>query len=146
MKNFSIKRIIAGILLTIMVMTSLDFMPLEVKAASSEWNFSYTGNVQEWTAPKTGKYKITVTGANGGGVNQGPQGATIQGYIDANIGETYYIAVGGNGSASLYGAEGGWNGGGASRGYGGSGGGATSIYNKLIGDGQLVNYKNSKEK
>lgn len=110
----------------------------------TKWNFSYTGRIQEWTVPKSGRYKVTVKGASGGRI-LGTGGATISGYIDVTKGTTYYIAVGGNGTSSLgNGAKGGWNGGGSSSGYGGSGGGATSIYSSLIGDGQLSNYKNNR--
>ncbi len=110
----------------------------------NKWDFSYTGRVQQWTVPRSGRYKITVKGAGGGRI-LATGGATISGFIDVTKGSTYYIAVGGNGTSSLgNGAQGGWNGGGSSSGYGGSGGGATAVYNSLIGDGQLFNYQNNK--
>ena len=124
MKNFSIKRIIAGILSTIMVMTSLNLSTIEVKAANNEWNFSYTGNVQEFTAPYSGKYKLETWGAQGGSsAIAGALGG--YGYVEVALlkGEKLFIVVGGQGNSS---GNGGYNGGGDSI-SGGSGGGATHI-------------------
>lgn len=140
MKNFSVKRIIAGILSTIMVMTSLDFMPLEVKAASSEWNFSYTGDIQEFTAPYTGKYYFNLYGASGGGATSflGGAGSHVSGYYNLKQGQKIYIGIGQegtiNGSATYGGGGTGGNGTGA-------GGGATYVVTELINNGLLENYK-----
>ena len=129
--------------------SNLDIEQVEGRSSYSfSKNFSYTGKIQEWVVPRSGKYRISVVGAAGGGAGisgGGASGATIKGYINVNKGDKYYIAVGGEGKASFNGAAGGWNGGGSSSGYGGSGGGATSIYNTLIGDGQLSNYENNKQ-
>ena len=79
------------------------------------------------------------------------------GYINIDEGEKLYIAVGGQGEDGIIGkAKGGWNGGGdgdwdrydiEDNGHEASagGGGATSVTNLLISDGQLKNYANQKD-
>lgn len=45
------------------------------KAADDvEWVYNYTGNVQSWTAPYDGKYKLEVWGAKGGNAGYLPGG------------------------------------------------------------------------
>lgn len=97
------------------------------------FNFDYTGNVQAFTAPIKGTYKIEAWGASGGDVTisdttyQGGLGGYTSGTINLEKNQKLYIYVGG--STSSY--EGGYNGGAA----GGSGtdgkytggGGATDI-------------------
>lgn len=79
------------------------------------------------------------------------------GYINIDEGEKLYISVGGQGQDGIIGkAKGGWNGGGdgdwdrydiEDNGHEASagGGGATSVTNSLISDGQLKNYANQKD-
>ena len=132
-------------------------------------NFSYTGGIQEFTAPKEGRYQLEAWGAQGGyGGYYGTGGyggySTIT--VKLNQGDKIYVVVGGrgidatdpNGQIS----NGGYNGGGYSRADGatvwGSGGGAThfaatsgllkdtSIYDVILvaggggGGGYIGNY------
>ena len=71
--------------------------------------FNYTGASQTWVVPNC-VYTINVTaeGASGGGSNSG-QGAVISGTLNVTPGQTLYINVGGQGSTT----SGGFNGGGA---------------------------------
>ena len=138
MKNFSIKRIIAEILLTIMVMTSLNFIPVEA-AETIEWEYGYTGNVQSFTAPYSGEYKLETWGASGGGAHSkyGGMGGYSYGYVRLQKGETIYLEVGQQGNKNGTAT---YNGGGAGGNGASSGGGATSITTK--NNGELKNYKN----
>jgi prepilin-type N-terminal cleavage/methylation domain-containing protein len=91
--------------------------------------FSYTGSMQTWTVPKTGRYRIEVWGAQGGGA--GGLGGYAWGEINLTIGNTVNIFVGGQGGTggtSVPGGAGGWNGGaaGGSASWSGSGGGGAS--------------------
>lgn len=77
------------------------------------FNFDYTGNVQAFTAPIKGTYKIEAWGASGGDVTindttyQGWLGGYTSGTINLEKNQKLYIYVGG--STSSY--EGGYNGG-----------------------------------
>ena len=98
-------------------------------------NFDYTGNVQSYTVPLTGTYKLEVWGAQGDGVYDGGIGG-YGGYSYGNIilkGEDrLYICVGGAGVSR------GYNGGGIGQVYGG---GAThiAITNRGILSGYISN-------
>ena len=65
------------------------------------WNFDYTGQIQTFTAPKTGIYSLETWGAQGGdatdGTNsaRGGYGAYAYGEVLLTQGETLYINVGG---------------------------------------------------
>ena len=65
------------------------------------WDFSYTGSIQTFTAPKTGIYSLETWGAQGGdatdGTNtaRGGYGAYAYGEVLLQAGETIYINVGG---------------------------------------------------
>ena len=96
----------------------------------TEWNYSYTGGVQAWVAPRTGTYKLEAWGASGGGTqnassgSHGGKGGYSAGNISVNAGDRIYIYVGGQGTASTaLGTGGGYNGGGhgGPSGYGGGG-------------------------
>jgi len=101
----------------------------------NEWEYNYTGDVQSFTAPEDGIYKLEVYGAEGGsgsnatgGWSYGAKGGYAAGNIELTAGETVYIVVGGAGQT----ATGGYNGGGAggANKWGtraGGGGGATHI-------------------
>ena len=87
---------------------------------SSTQDFSYTGDVQSYTVPFTGTYKIECWGAEGGDdPNKGGalpgKGAYTSGYINLTSGRQLFLYIGGVGS-SLYKQinYGGWNGGGTS--------------------------------
>ena len=102
------------------------------------YNYDYTGNVQTFTAPYTGTYKIECWGAEGGDdPNKGGalpgKGAYTSGYINLTSGRQLFLYVGGVGS-SLYKQinYGGWNGGGTSTSNGNiyfpsGGGGSTDV-------------------
>lgn len=99
--------------------------------------FAYTGSEQKFIAPVTGKYKIEVWGAQGGGFStyESGFGGYSFGIVSLNKNDVLYVNVGGkgtNGSASSEIASGGYNGGGnggdvSSTRYNGGGGGATHI-------------------
>ncbi len=117
--------------------------------------FYYTGDVQIFTAPKSGDYKLEVWGAQGGGTidniryptdnlepthtdfTGGKGGYSVE-EVHLNAGEKLYVYVGGEGKfgSGMEIHPGGWNGGGSSTindgagnygMYAGSGGGATDI-------------------
>ncbi|WP_052329954.1 glycine-rich protein [Thermicanus aegyptius] len=86
--------------------------------AGTTYTFNYTGSVQTFTTPYTGRYKLEVWGAQGGGT-YGGQGGYSRGEKTLNAGETLYVYVGGRN---------GWNGGGSGHGRSDqSGGGGTDI-------------------
>lgn len=103
--------------------------------------YSYTGGMQSFIAPKTGNYKLSVWGSKGGntaeGADTGGNGGFATGTILLSEGEILYICVGGfntknkNGitqtSDSLLNC---YNGGGRGGNGGGYGGGATHIATK----------------
>ena len=119
-------------------------------------DFDYTGTEQIFTAPVSGKYKLETCGAQGGYAYSeeasGGYGGYSVGNLLLNSGDSIYITVGGKGDDGIYYNKsevyiGGYNGGGNALSDGattwGAGGGATSIQNILIGDGQLKNYENN---
>ena len=98
-------------------------------------DFDYTGDVQTFTAPAAGTYKLEVWGAEGGyrsSQTYSGKGGYSTGDVTLATGQTIYIYVGGfpgssntsQGSSTLL--PGGFNGGGSRYGYPG-GGGATHI-------------------
>jgi hypothetical protein len=103
-------------------------------------NFDYTGNVQTYTVPLTGTYKLEVWGAQGGTASNplglaGGLGGYSQGNLKLNMNTDIYICIGGVGTnapdVTARTLPGGYNGGGKAISDGntgwGSGGGATSI-------------------
>jgi len=103
--------------------------------------YNYTGNVQSFTAPISGIYKLEVWGAQGGStnaINNGGKGGLSYGNIKMDKGSIIYLWVGGVGIISS--SIGGYNGGGASGNTGASGGGATHI--SITNRGILANYVN----
>lgn len=95
------------------------------------YNFAYTGSIQTFTAPITGKYQLEVWGAKGGNSIHRDTNENAGGYAKGNInlksGEKLSIYVGGKGGNP---SAGGWNGGGNSKGTqadSSGGGGATDI-------------------
>lgn len=94
-------------------------------------DFAYTGDVQTYTIPVTGTYRIELWGASGGDIGsyKGGLGGYTSGYIHLQEGQILYFYVGGEGSQST---TGGWNGGGETvteeQGkFGASGGGSTDV-------------------
>ena len=101
-----------------------------------------TQSVEEFTAPVAGEYKLQCWGAQGGWAGNkttpyifGGKGGYCSGMINLRIAEVLYIVVGGQGTGanSIYGVNGGYNGGGNSGLWrdrstmNGAGGGATHI-------------------
>ena len=124
----------------------------------TEWTFDYTGSEQTFIAPVSGTYKLETWGAQGGYAQTsealGGYGGYSKGVVTLNKNDILYIIVGGKGTdgddystVKIY--DGGYNGGGNAKSDGGTvwgaGGGATSIQNLLIDDGQLKNYSNNIE-
>jgi hypothetical protein len=74
--------------------------------------FDYTGNVQMYTVPVTGTYKLEVWGAQGG--NGGGYGGYSYGNIYEEKGSVIYVCIGSAGSnnSARIGGAGGYNGGG----------------------------------
>lgn len=118
------------------------------------FDFDYTGTEQTFTAPVSGTYRLETWGARGG---NGGYGGYSVGEIKLSENFNLYIVVGGHGEigngyfvTDRFRGQGGFNGGGPG-GLGqyykddtywasGAGGGATSIQNILLEDGQLKNY------
>jgi hypothetical protein len=110
-----------------------------VNVVISEFAYNYTGNVQTFTAPVAGNYKLEVWGAQGGGAsNNGGLGGYSAGIKSLTAGQKLYVYIGGQGETTAQAgttAAGGWNGGGAGGTYyssyflyfNGGGGGATDI-------------------
>jgi hypothetical protein len=112
-------------------------------APSNPVNFEFTGDVQSWTVPFDGKYRLETWGAEGGSgggymtISNGGKGGYSVGEVMLNAGQTLNIYVGGRGESSCfdhcYGQDteknGGWNGGAGTITWGGAGGGggATDI-------------------
>jgi prepilin-type N-terminal cleavage/methylation domain-containing protein len=96
------------------------------------YDFNFTGNFHTWLVPSTGRYKLEVWGAAGGGAAAADRanGGYAYGEMNLTAGQTLYIYVGGSGG--IY-QTGGWNGGqdgGASTNapdHGYKGGGASDI-------------------
>ena len=65
------------------------------------WNYDYTGEIQEFTAPKTGVYSLETWGAQGGNATDGTltarggYGAYSKGEVLLTQGDKLYIGVGG---------------------------------------------------
>ena len=120
------------------------------KNVERTFNYSYVGHQEEFTAPKTGLYKLETWGASGSAAGSysscatdtcamyGGKGAYASGIISLNEGDKLYIHVGEMGSsgrkASTHSYIGSYNGGGINNGgvindwyTSGTGGGATDI-------------------
>ena len=105
--------------------------------------FSFTGNVQTFTAEAEGDYELEVWGARGSAVSNGFNAAGNGGYasgtVHLNTGDTLYICVGG-----MNGYNGGGSGGRDAYGNrGGCGGGATHI---AYDDGVLKNLSGARDR
>ncbi|MEJ8803469.1 glycine-rich protein [Pontibacter sp. H249] len=94
--------------------------------AATQQTFNYTGSVQSFTAPVTGKYILETWGAQGGNDPQSPttifggRGGYAKGEVTLTAGTTLYIYVGGQGTGST-----------ASSWWSTGGGGATDV--RLVG-------------
>jgi len=118
------KKIISSILVIIilaMTMPLVQFQEwLSSYAATTLWQYNYTGRVQNFTAPAKGIYQIEAYGAQGGNVSgaNGGKGSSTIGRILLSKNQALNIYVGG---------QNGYNGGGAGSTYQAVGGGATDI-------------------
>ena len=107
-------------------------------------NYGYTGEVQTYTAPVAGTYKLEVWGAQGcsnvnNTLDEGGLGGYSYGNVSLSAGQKIYIVVG-QYERQLETAS--YNGGGAGGGYAGAGGGATHI--ATTNRGELKNYASYK--
>ena len=95
--------------------------------------YTYTGRVESFTAPVSGKYKMECWGAQGGGNTSYPggKGSYTRGTLGITTGNVFYVVVGQNGSAENYIFNNGfkryWFPNGVVSGYIWSGGGSTDI-------------------
>ncbi len=115
-------------------------------------NFGYTGNVQMYTIPLDGTYKIECWGAQGGCCDNGGggKGGYTKGEILLKAGTTIYFYVGQNPSKNSL--EGGWNGGGNGSSHadanglqtGCAGGGATDV--RLVYSQDPLNFNSLKSR
>lgn len=118
-------------------------------SAANVFTYGFTGDVQVFTAPSSGNYRIEAWGASGGSgamaneTYEGGKGAYTAGTITLNQNESLYLYVGGRGTDNLELGDtrklvkGGWNGGGAGgddsyeqngkRDSAGAGGGSTDV-------------------
>lgn len=79
-------------------------VPIVTPGVSSSGSISYgfTGNREVFTAPETGTYHIKATGGKGAdNGNQGGRGATLEGDVDLQQGQSLYIYVGGAGDTPI---------------------------------------------
>lgn len=115
----------------------------------TEFDFDYTGDVQSFTAPVSGTYKIAAWGASGGDVTindatyQGGLGGYTSGLISLEENQTLYIYVGGFPSSYEGGYNGGAQGGTGDDGKYTGGGGATDI---RINNGNWNNFDSLKSR
>ncbi len=93
--------------------------------ANEVTNFDYTGGEQTFTVPISGTYKLETWGAQGGNYSSYTPGygGYSTGNIKLNNNDKLYVNIGGKGTQSL----GGYNGGGSTDLSAGGGGGATHI-------------------
>ena len=137
-KGFSF---LLGLVVAFTSIESLGTLTLHA-ANETQWSYSYTGTVQTFTAPKTGRYKVEAYGAAGGGSTGKRYSAGAGGYYSCDVvlknGDPLYVCVGEKGLISG-GAT--YNGGGAALSGAGAGGGASSVYFALHGNGTLAAYE-----
>lgn len=126
----------SGLEITKVVRKSDGLVLWEAYPVGTVEEFNYTGDMQTFTAPATGIYKLGVYGAQGGSTAlSGGKGGHSSGYVTLTKGDILYICVGGKGGDTGSGTDGGgYNGGGyggtgdnAEWSAGGGGGGATHI-------------------
>lgn len=141
--NSLIKRIMSVIMTLVMMTGLIGVESFAAELEVTDWNYSYTGTVEKFTAPVSGKYFIEAYGASGGGVKAGDKGGFAgysAGYINLTQGEELFIVVGQQGKvngAATY------NGGGAGGNNAGAGGGASSV--TKTNRGELKNFANYKK-
>lgn len=140
MKNNKMGKVLKLMIFAFLMHISFLVVPVKAQITNigDTEDYGYTGNVQTFTAPYTGVYKLKTWGAQGGSTHgfAGGGGGYSEGKVHLNAGDILYIYVGGQGSAASAPGEsltGGFNGGGSVTGdptvnhYTTSGGGATHI-------------------
>ena len=132
---FNIKLVLTCIILLVLFCV----FPIDVKAihGSNVYEFSYSGNYEVFTVPKSGWYRLETWGAQGGyrtNSSMGGKGGYSKGEVYLERGQELYVYVGGFGKT-----HGGWNGGGfqpVTKQYGGGATdiriGGTSLYHRII--------------
>ena len=113
------------VFLGLQIQVSAQFVPTTL-------TFSHTGSIQQFTVPPcVGSMTIEAKGASGGtGGGGGPVGAnggSVKGVFTATPGSVMYFFVGGQGSVTAGGFNGGANGGTGSSTSGAGGGGASDV-------------------
>jgi len=105
--------------LTVAAVAALALMTAGAAKAAKIY-FTYTGKIQQYTAPVTGDYGFLVIGAGGGSVTDGQTvnfsggyGAAIRGAFLVTAGETLTLLVGGKGGSTFDTGTGGGGGGGS---------------------------------
>ena len=104
--------------------------PVTFYAIYYQTDYYYTGDVQVFTAPTTGWYRMELYGAQGGSDTEpGGNGGYVRGETYITAGTSLYVYVGPKGPDWSDWRSPGYNGGGAtgSQGSSGAGGGATSV-------------------
>lgn len=103
-------------------------------------DFNYTGGIQNFTVPQTGKYTLEVWGAAGGTYTGASYSAGNGGYVKATVELTENhilgVRVGGAGRSGSGGMAGGYPDGGYGSTHGGGGGGGTAM---LLNGNVLIN-------
>lgn len=133
LKKQYLKKIIAVLLCACLIMIiGFEYRTYKAKADTNleVLVYNYTGEMQYFTAPRDGLYRLEAWGAEGGfandiggygeahdtsGSSRGGLGGYTSGYIKLKKDQTIYICVGGYGTWSNYGSilsYGGYNGGG----------------------------------
>jgi prepilin-type N-terminal cleavage/methylation domain-containing protein len=103
--------IACGTYMTMIVVDNIEECT-EVMPPPVDITFNYMDNVQEWTVPYAGRYKLEVWGARGGGFNSlQASGGYATGEINLNHDIVLYIHTGGRGINTVGGYNGGGNGG-----------------------------------
>lgn len=100
--------------------TGVSALALSAAAADAATVFTYTGTIEQWTAPTTSRYRITAIGGRGGdniGGGLGGRGGIATGVFQLGSGTTLNLVVAGDGAGFL-GIYGGGGGGGGSWVYG----------------------------
>lgn len=117
--------------------TSAPYNPGCFLTAGTSWEIPYTKNINPFTAPCAGNYKLEVWGASGGSISgyRGGYGGYSVGTLNMAAGDTIYAVAGGVGPGATGQSQnltGGYNGGGnvsaiSANHINGAGGGASHI-------------------
>ena len=122
------------------VVTLTDSITVSAQWVQSVYTYAYTGDMQSFTVPVSGKYLLQVWGAEGGTSERYTSGIPGKGgygagYVTLTQGQIIYICVGASGNRARWSSVGAYNGGGASNDS--PGGGATHIGTR---NGTLAEY------